>query len=58
MGRYRILWTREGTEGGWFADVEAPDAATAAWSQAVSAAAAADQERPPQLIGISDITPA
>jgi hypothetical protein len=51
---YRILWTREGTEGGWWADVDAPDAAGAAWAQAVRATS--DGERPPVLVGIAPVS--
>ena len=58
MPTFRILWTREGTVGGWYADVDAPDEQTAAWSQAVQATAASpDSQHYPVLIGLQAVTP-
>ena len=48
---YRILYTKQGTEGGWYVDVDAEDAATAAWHLAVQVTQG-DPERPAVLVAI------
>jgi hypothetical protein len=57
---YRILWTSEGVDGGWYKDVDAPDAAIAAWDQAVAAAFAEVRKNgqdagAPRLISVTDL---
>jgi hypothetical protein len=46
---YRIMYTAEGVEGGWYKDVEAPDIQTATWNQAVACVGA------PQLGGATPV---
>ena len=47
----RILYTKQGTEGGWYIDTDEPDPAAAAWHLAVQVTAA-DPERPAVLVSI------
>ena len=56
MATFRLLYTENSrTDGGWYADVTAEDAATAAWQQAVQSTTA-DPNNPPQLVSIQQLS--
>ena len=56
MPTYRVLYTEAtNANGGWYADVTADDAATAAWSQAVQSTTS-DPTRPPKLVAITQLS--
>ena len=54
MTLYRILWTKPDTEGGWYNDIDAADAASAAWQVAVNAGPGQDG-RPPVLVSVTEV---
>ena len=55
MGTYRILWTHEdAVNSGWYSDVTAPDAASAAWSLA-AAVRTGNSGQPPVLVSVTEL---
>jgi hypothetical protein len=57
MSTYRILWTKDGTDGGWYVELAADNAndlVTDAFSQGVTAALA-DPAHTPRVVAIQAV---
>ena len=54
---YRVLWTHNDVQnGGYYVDVDAPDAAIATWQVATSVPRGEDN-MPPVLVSVTDLNP-
>jgi hypothetical protein len=51
---FRIMWTTDQTDGGWYKDIDETDRDRAVWNQALAIAPSTPN---PILVSVTDLTP-